>query len=84
MSLAQKNYYPDFRVGYDYWQRPDLPDMHGFNVGINVPIFYKKKQREEVRETTSVVESGNTDPGSDPHGSALSGAGTVPSGESVG
>ena len=58
VALAQKTYYPDFRVGYDYWQRPDLPDMHGFNVGINVPIFYKKKQREEVRETTFVVESG--------------------------
>ncbi len=32
--------------------------MHGFNVGINIPIFYKKKQREEVREATFGVESG--------------------------
>lgn len=58
VTLARKDYYPDFRVGYDYQQRPDLPDMHGFNVGINVPIFYKKKQREEVREATFAVESG--------------------------
>lgn len=58
VTLAQKDYYPDFRVGYDYQQRPGLPDMHGFNVGINVPIFYKKKQREEVREAAFAVESG--------------------------
>jgi outer membrane protein, heavy metal efflux system len=58
VSLAQKSYYPDFRVGYDFWHRPDLQNMQGFNFGINVPIFYKKKQREEVRETTFVVESG--------------------------
>jgi outer membrane protein, heavy metal efflux system len=58
VNLAQKEYYPDFRVGYDYAQRPDLPDMHGFNVGINIPIFYKKKQREGVLEATFAVESG--------------------------
>ncbi len=58
VNLARSDYYPDFRVGYDYWQRPDLPDMHGFNVGINIPIFYKKKQREGVREATFAVESG--------------------------
>lgn len=58
VNLARKDYYPDFRVGYDYQQRPDLPDMHGFNVGINVPIFYRTKQREEVREATFAMESG--------------------------
>ena len=57
VSLARKDYYPDFRAGYDYQQRPDIPDMHGFNVGINIPIFYKKKQREGVREATFAVES---------------------------
>jgi outer membrane protein, heavy metal efflux system len=58
VNLARRDYYPDFRAGYDYWQRPDLADMHGFNVGINIPIFYKKKQREGVREATFAVESG--------------------------
>ncbi len=58
VNLARKDYYPDFRVGYDYQQRPDLPDMHGFNVGINVPIFYRTKQREKVREATFAMESG--------------------------
>ena len=57
VELARKDYYPDFRAGYDYWQRPDMPDMHGFTVGINLPIFYKKKQREGVREATFASES---------------------------
>jgi cobalt-zinc-cadmium efflux system outer membrane protein len=57
VNLAQKAYYPDFRIGYDYWQRPDMPDMHGFNFTINVPIFYKKKQREGVREAGFALES---------------------------
>jgi len=48
VNLARRDRLPDFTVGYMYQQRPGLPDMHGFTVGINVPIFYKTKQREEV------------------------------------
>ncbi len=57
VNLARKEYYPDFRVGYDYWQRPDQMDMHGFNFTINIPIFYKKKQREGVNEANLAHES---------------------------
>ena len=39
VNLAQKDYRPDFSVGYMYQQRPDLPDMHGFTVTANIPIF---------------------------------------------
>ena len=52
VNLAQKDYQPDFGVGYMYQQRPDLPDMHGFTVTANIPIFYRTKQREAVREQT--------------------------------
>jgi cobalt-zinc-cadmium efflux system outer membrane protein len=52
IALAKRNYLPDFTVGYMYQQRPDMPDMHGVTVGINIPIFYKSKQREEVRGAT--------------------------------
>src|SRR6516225_5713255 len=57
VNLAHKEYYPDFQIGYDYWQRPDIKDMHGFNVTINVPIFYKKKQREGLNEANFAHES---------------------------
>lgn len=57
VNLARNEYYPDFRVGYDYWQRPYQMDMHGFNFTINIPIFYKKKQREGVNEANLAHES---------------------------
>jgi outer membrane protein, heavy metal efflux system len=57
LNLAQKDYRPDFSVGYMYQQRPDLPDMHGFTVTANIPIFYRTKQREAVREQTEQLAS---------------------------
>ena len=57
VNLAQKDYRPDFSVGYMYQQRPDLPDMHGFTVTANIPIFYRTKQREAVREQTEQLAS---------------------------
>ncbi len=52
VNLVRKDYYPDFSVGYMYQQRPWMPDMHGFAVTVNIPVFYKTKQREAVRERT--------------------------------
>jgi len=50
VNLAQKEYLPDLSVGYMYQQRPLMPDMHGLTFTINVPIFYRTKQREGVRQ----------------------------------
>jgi outer membrane protein TolC len=52
MNLAQKDYYPDLSVGYMYQQRPLMPDMHGVTFSLNIPVFYKSKQREQVRQAT--------------------------------
>ncbi len=52
INLAQKDYRPDLSVGYMYQQRPMMPDMHGLTFTVNVPVFYKSKQREEVRQAT--------------------------------
>jgi outer membrane protein TolC len=57
VNLARKDYRPDFSVGYMYQQRPDMPDMHGFTVTANIPIFYRTKQREAVREQTEQLAS---------------------------
>jgi outer membrane protein, heavy metal efflux system len=51
-SLAQKDYRPDLSLAYMYEQRPNLPDMNGLTFTLNVPVFYKSKQREEVRQAT--------------------------------
>ncbi len=50
VNLAHKDYLPDLSVGYMYEQRPAMPDMHGFTFTVNIPVFYKTKQREEVRQ----------------------------------
>jgi outer membrane protein, heavy metal efflux system len=52
VNLAQKDYYPDLSVGYMYQQRPALPDMHGLTFTVNVPVFYRTKQREAVSQAT--------------------------------
>lgn len=52
LNLAQRDHYPDLSVGYMYQQRPAMPDMHGLTFTINVPVFYKSKQREAVRQAT--------------------------------
>ena len=52
INLAHKDYLPDLSVGYMYQQRPDMPDMNGLTFTVNVPVFYKTKQREEVRQAT--------------------------------
>lgn len=49
-NLANKDYMPDLSVGYMYEQRPAMPDMHGFTFTVNIPVFYRSKQREEVRQ----------------------------------
>jgi cobalt-zinc-cadmium efflux system outer membrane protein len=52
IALAHKDYLPDFGVGYMYQQRPMMPDMNGFTFTVNVPVFYKTKQREAEKEAT--------------------------------
>jgi outer membrane protein TolC len=60
VNLAQKNYYPDLSVGYMYQQRPMMPDMHGMTLTVNIPVFYKSKQHEEVRQATEERLSAET------------------------
>ena len=52
VALAQKEYRPDLGVGYMYQQRPDLPDMHAVTFTVNVPVFYRTKQREGVAQAS--------------------------------
>jgi cobalt-zinc-cadmium efflux system outer membrane protein len=57
LSLAHKSYDPDFSVSYAYQQRSDLDDTHGVFVTLNIPIFYKAKQRQQVVEASRNLES---------------------------
>ncbi|MGP0564867.1 MULTISPECIES: TolC family protein [unclassified Nitrospina] len=54
-ELAEKEYYPDFQVGFRYGQRQDSPftdhpDFVSGFVGVNIPIWQKTKQDRKVAE----------------------------------
>ena len=55
MSLAEKEYRPDLTVAFMYQQRPDMPDMEGATFTINVPVFYREKQRQGVQQAEEEV-----------------------------
>ncbi len=61
VDLARKAYIPDFSVAYSYEQRPGMPDMHGVMAGINIPVFYRTKQRQGVIEATHDLMSAQRD-----------------------
>jgi outer membrane protein TolC len=52
IALAQREYRPDVGVSYMYQQRSALSDMNGVTFSVNIPIFYKNKQRQGVAEAT--------------------------------
>jgi outer membrane protein TolC len=56
-DLARKDYRPDFQVAYMFQQRSMLPDMNGMTFTVNVPVFYKTKQREAVKQAAEEVLS---------------------------
>ena len=57
VELAQKQYRPDFGVSYMFQQRTQQPDMNGFTFSVNIPVFYKMKQRQAVAEASEDVLS---------------------------
>jgi outer membrane protein TolC len=57
VALAQREYRPDIGVSYMYQQRSAQPDMNGVTVSVNIPVFYKSKQRQGVAEATETLLS---------------------------
>jgi len=51
IQMTQREYYPDFTINGSYFLRnKDVPDMWSLATTINIPIFYKTKQRQAVNE----------------------------------
>jgi outer membrane protein, heavy metal efflux system len=60
-KLAEKDYYPNFNVGFKYGQRQDSrladrPDFVSAYVGINIPLWFETKQSKKVSEAGYKVE----------------------------
>jgi len=53
INLAKRDYYPDFSVGWDYQNRGSgMPEMFGLRFTVNLPVFYKGKQRQALSEAS--------------------------------
>ncbi|MBF0505464.1 MAG: TolC family protein [Nitrospirae bacterium] len=51
VAIAKKDYYPDFTVTGSYFPRGNsFEDMWSLTTTINIPIFYRTKQRQAVYE----------------------------------
>ena len=59
VRMAKKEYYPDFTVTAGYIGRgSEFPDMWNLTTAMNIPIFYKTKQKEAVFEAeASLLEA---------------------------
>lgn len=56
IQMAKKEYYPDLTLGASYFARSSqFPDMWNVTATINVPLFYKTKQREAVLEAEAAL-----------------------------
>jgi len=53
VNLAKRDYYPDFSVGWDYQNRGSgQREMYGLRFTVNLPVFYKGKQRQALSEAS--------------------------------
>lgn len=57
VAQAQREYRPDIGLSYMYQQRSALPSMNGVTVSVNIPVFYKNKQRQGVTEASEGLAS---------------------------
>lgn len=62
VQMAKKEYYPDFTVNATYALKgPQFPDMWILSTAINIPIFYKTKQRAAVSEAEALRSESEND-----------------------
>jgi outer membrane protein, heavy metal efflux system len=56
VDLARKNYYPDFTLGFTYYDRT-VPEMYGLMFNVKVPLYFWRKQRQELASARSSLGS---------------------------
>ena len=57
VAAARREYKPDIGVSYMYQQRDSMADMHGLTFSVNIPVFYKSKQRQGVLQASEELVS---------------------------
>lgn len=60
VELAQKEYFPDFSVGFTYFDRRDMPEMYGLMIKAKLPLYFWTKQRPELESARLNLSSART------------------------
>lgn len=62
VRMAQKEYFPDFTLGASYFPKTKgLPDMWNLTATVNLPVYYRTKQRQAVAEARAGVAEAKRD-----------------------
>jgi len=62
VSFAKKDYIPDFTITGSYFARGnDFQDMWSLTTSINIPVFYRTKQRHAVNEANALVSEAQSE-----------------------
>lgn len=62
LKMAHLEYYPDFVLTASYFTRSaTFPDMWSVSAAINIPLFYKTKQRQAVNEGMSMLSKARSE-----------------------
>ena len=48
LDLAKREYFPDFTVGFTYFDREGNPEMYGVEAKARLPLYFWRKQKPEV------------------------------------
>jgi len=61
VKMAEKEYYPDFTLAANYFTRggSQFDDMWSLTTTINIPLFYRTKQRQAVLEAKAALAESN-------------------------
>jgi outer membrane protein, heavy metal efflux system len=58
LKMAKKEFYPDFTITGNYMRRgSDFMDMWSVTASMNIPLYYKTKQRQAVNEANALLEA---------------------------
>jgi outer membrane protein, heavy metal efflux system len=62
LSLAKKDYLPDFSVGYMYQKRgPGFSDLYQLTVGATIPLYFWRKQTPAVEQAALEKEAAHAE-----------------------
>ncbi len=50
LTLAQKQFYPDYEISAGYFSMGRLPDLYEVRVGVRLPVYFSRKQARGVSE----------------------------------